>query len=275
MSPTISIITPSYNQATFIEATIQSVLAQNYPRTEYLVMDGASTDGTISILRKYERILRWQSEPDRGQADAINKGFRQSNGQIVAWLNSDDIYLPGALHRVARFFAQNPAVDVLYGDYWFIDDLGRTVMRRREIPFDAGILLYGLDYISQPTVFFRRRVLDQFGYLDESLHYGLDWEYWLRLARGGARFAHLPRYLAATRLHTAAKTIIAPPEMRAEHGRIRDAYWTTYHFQSPRLHGLHAALLNKIYRAKRQLQKARLRRSLDFPPAHWVMYNRG
>lgn len=274
MLPAISIITPSYNQAGFIEATIQSVLAQNYPHTEHLVIDGNSTDGTLFILQKYKRILRWRSEPDRGQAHAINKGFRQSAGELVAWLNSDDIYLPGALHQVAQVFAQNPAVDVLYGDYYFIDEYGRTVMRRREIPFDYNILLYGLDYISQPTVFFRRRLLAEFGDLDETLHYGLDWEYWLRLAAGGARFAHLPRYLAATRLHTAAKTIIAPPQMRAEHRRIRNTYWATYRCQSPRLHVLHAGMLNKIYRAKRQLKKIYLRRSLDFPPAHWVMYNR-
>ncbi|GAB4453767.1 MAG: glycosyltransferase family 2 protein [Anaerolineae bacterium] len=274
MLPTISIVTPSYNQAAFIEATIQSVLAQNYPHTEHLVVDGGSADGTLDILQKYERWLRWRSAPDRGQADAINQGFRQATGDIVAWLNSDDIYLPGALQAVARFFTQNPSVDLLYGDYCFIDDQGSTVLRRREIPFDFNILLYGLDYIGQPTVFFRRYLLARFGYLDESLHYGLDWEYWLRLASGGARFAYLPRYLAATRLHAAAKTITAPPRMHAEHRRIREAYWATRRFQSPRLHALHAALLNKIYRAKRQLLKLRLRRTLDFPPAHWVMYNR-
>ena len=273
MLPVISVITPSFNQAQYIEATIQSVLAQNYPNTESLIIDGCSTDNTLSILQKYRTHVRWVSEPDHGQAEAINKGFKQANGEILAWLNSDDIYLPGTLHHVARHFAQHPATDVVYGDYYFIDERGRTIMRRREIPFDYRILLYGLDYISQPTVFFRRSLLEQFGDLDETLNYGLDWEYWLRLAGGGARFAHLPYYLAATRLHATAKTIVAPVEMHAEHRRIRAKYWRTYRFQSPRLHILHNFLLNKIFRAHRQIKKIFLRRSVDFPPAHWVMYN--
>jgi glycosyltransferase involved in cell wall biosynthesis len=193
--PSVSIITPSYRQAQYIEATIQSVLAQNYPRLEYLVIDGGSADGTLDILPRYHKFLRWWSEPDSGQAQAINKGFHRATGEIIAWLNSDDIYLPGTLHRVARFFQQHPAIDVVYGDYYLIDPAGRVVLRKKEIPFDYHILLYGLDYLSQPTVFFRRSLLTQFGFLDESLHYGLDWEYWLRLARGGARFAHLPCYL--------------------------------------------------------------------------------
>ncbi|HMR66226.1 MAG TPA: glycosyltransferase family 2 protein, partial [Anaerolineae bacterium] len=112
----ISIVTPSYNQADYLEATIQSVLAQVYPAVEHIVIDGGSTDTTLKILRKYERILQWLSEPDQGQAEAINKGFTKSTGEIVAWLNSDDIYLPGALHRVANFFSQHPEIDVVYGD---------------------------------------------------------------------------------------------------------------------------------------------------------------
>jgi glycosyltransferase involved in cell wall biosynthesis len=271
MPAKISVITPSFNQAQYIEATIQSVLAQNYFPTEHLVIDGRSTDSTLSVLQRYQSHLRWVSEPDHGQADAINKGLRQASGELVAWLNSDDVYLPGALHQVARFFAGQPAVDVVYGDYYFINERGRILLRRREIPFDYPILLYGLNYISQPTVFFRRSLLDRFGYLDDRLHYGLDWEYWLRLARGGARFAHLPRYLAATRLHTAAKTVVAPPEMHHEHRAIRYKYWDKHRFTSARLQTLYESWLNTVYRAKRQALKVVLRQSMDWPPANRIM----
>lgn len=267
----ISIVTPSYNQANYLEATIQSVLAQVYPAVEYIVIDGGSTDTTLKILRKYERILHWLSEPDQGQAEAINKGFKKSTGEIVAWLNSDDIYLPGTLHRVAHFFSQHPEIDVVYGDYQLIDARGRLLLCKQEIPFDYNILLYGLDYISQPTVFFRRRWFDRVGYLDETLHYGLDWEYWLRLAQAGARFAHIPHYLAATRWHLEAKTLVAPPQMFAEHDAIRARYWNKLRFQAPQGHKLYAFWLNKRYRLKRQLLKIFLRRAIDFPPGHWVM----
>lgn len=273
MLPTISIVTPSFNQAAYIKGTIESVLTQNYPHTEYLVIDGGSTDGTLDILRRYEDHLQWVSKPDTGQANAINKGFRMSTGAIVAWLNSDDVYLPDALHHVARFFQQHPEVDVVYGDFWWIDAHGRKLLARREIPFDYNILLYGLNYIGQPTVFFRRRVFELAGYLDESLHYGLDWEYWLRIADRGGRFAHIPYYLAATRLHASAKTITALPAMFAEHQAVRSRYWNKRRFRAARWQRLYAAWLNKVYRLKRQALKIVLRRTIDFPPGNRVMYN--
>lgn len=267
----ISIITPSFNQGGYLESTIQSVLAQNYPNTEHIIIDGGSTDGTLAILQQYSQYLTWLSEPDEGQAQAINKGLRQAGGEIVAWLNSDDIYWPGALPAVADFFSAHPAIDIIYGDYDLIDEQGKILLRKREIPFDYNILLYGLNYIGQPATFFRRGVLERFGYLDENLHYGLDWEYWLRVASGGGQFAHLPRYLAATRIHTAAKTIVAPPQMYAEHRAIQSRYWTARRFESPRWQQFYASLLRTGYRAKRQLKKLLLRRTIDFPPANWVM----
>lgn len=267
----ISVITPSFNQAHFLEATIKSVLAQNYPYLEYLIIDGGSHDGTLDILRRYDDKLNWISEPDNGQAHAINKGFKKSTGDIVAWLNSDDIYLPHTLSYVADFFEQHPEIDVVYGDYQLIDLQGRILLRKKEIPFDYNILLYGLDYISQPTTFFRRRIFERAGYLDENLHYGLDWEYWLRIANHGGQFAHLPRYLAATRWHTAAKTLIAPPEMHKEHENILNQYWAKHRFRSPQWQKLYRGWLKKIYRVKRQVLKIYLRRTLDFPPGNWVM----
>jgi glycosyltransferase involved in cell wall biosynthesis len=270
-SPKISVITPSYNQAQYIEATISSVLGQSYPMLEYLVVDGGSTDGTLDILRRYEERLNWISEPDEGQAQAINKGFKRSTGEIITWLNSDDLHLPEALHRVSEFFNQHPEINVVYGDYHLINSRGQVVLQKQEIPFDYNILLYGLDYISQPTTFFRRTIFEQVGYLDENLHFGLDWEYWLRIASRGGRFAHIPYYLAATRWHTEAKTLVAPPRMYAEHQAIRDRYWQKRRFKSAQLQQLYGYGLNKVYRLKRQLIKLLARRTLDFPPGHWVM----
>lgn len=270
-SPTISVITPSFNQARFINHTIQSVLNQNYAQLEYIIIDGGSTDNTLNVLHKYNDCLNWISEPDEGQAQAINKGLKKSTGQIIAWLNSDDIYLPGTLHQVAEFFNQHPDIDIIYGDYYLIDVHDNVVLRKREIPFDYNILLYGLDYISQPTVFFRRKMLEQVGYLDESLNYGLDWEYWLRIASHGGKFAQIPHYLAATRWHSTAKTLVAPPEMFIEHQAIRDRYWSKYRFKSSRWQKLYIIWLNKIYRIKRQVFKIILRRTIDFPPGDWIL----
>jgi glycosyltransferase involved in cell wall biosynthesis len=269
--PKISVVTPAFNQAQYIGETIHSILAQNYPNLEYLVIDGGSTDGTLDILGQYGNGLNWVSEPDEGQAQAINKGFKRSTGDIVAWLNSDDIYLPQTLPIVADFFSYQPDVDVVYGDYHLIDHQGQVLLHKREIPFDYNILLYGLDYISQPTTFFRKRVFETVGYLDESLHYGLDWEYWLRIASQGGKFAHIPQYLAATRWHRQAKTLAAPPQMYAEHQAIRRRYWNKHRFQSPHWQRLYAAWLNKYYRFKRQGLKLILRHTLDFPPGDWVL----
>jgi glycosyltransferase involved in cell wall biosynthesis len=267
-----SVVTPSYNQATYLPQTIASVLEQNYPNLEYLVIDGGSTDGTVEILRHYHLSqLRWWSEADNGQAEAINKGFKRTTGEIISWLNSDDVYLPQSFARVSKFFEQNPQVRAVYGDYQVIDGRGKLLLRKQEIPFDYNILLYGLDYISQPTVFFRREILAQCGYLDETLHYGLDWEYWLRLAKYGVIFAHLSHDLAATRWHGQAKTLLAPPAMYAEHAAIQQRYWGKYCFKSAILQQFYAASLNKYYRLKRQLLKLWHGRRLDFPPGHWVM----
>jgi glycosyltransferase involved in cell wall biosynthesis len=271
MLPSISIVTPSFNQASYIKETIQSVLTQEYPYLEYFVIDGGSTDGTLDILRQYDQQLNWASEPDEGQTQAINKGFRKSTGEIVAWLNSDDLYLPGALHSVADFFSRHPDVDVVYGDYLLVDRQSKVLLRKREIPFDYNILLHGLNYISQPATFFKQSLFDRVGYPDESLHYGMDWEYWLRIASSGGKFVHLPRYLAAARWHAQAKTLLAPPRMHSEFQAMRARYWPGYSPQAGSWQKLYLGLLNKVYRAKRQALKFLLRHTVDFPPGHWVM----
>jgi glycosyltransferase involved in cell wall biosynthesis len=203
--PRISIITPSFNQGEFIRATIQSVLSQNYPDLEYWVMDGGSTDQTVDILRACGPEVRWVSEKDNGQADAINKGFARSTGDIVAWLNSDDTYLPGALEFVGGYFARHPNVDVVYGDGYYVDRQGTLSEPYRTFDFSWESFVHEC-YICQPTVFFRRRVLDQVGGLDAKLRVALDYEFWMRLFRRHPP-VRLPRFLATSRMYADNKTL--------------------------------------------------------------------
>jgi len=214
--PTISIVTPSYQHAAFIGATIASVLQQDYPALEYLVADGGSTDGTIEILRKYQSRLKWFSEPDRGQTDAINKGFSRTSGQILGWLNSDDEYAAGALRTVGEFFAANPDVGLVYGDANFIDARGKTLAACAHIePFDRRRLLYYCDYIVQPAAFFRRSLFQAVGGLDDSLHWAMDYDFWLK-ASVVARFQYIPQVLAKYRWLQTSKTGIGGPQRLAE-----------------------------------------------------------
>jgi glycosyltransferase involved in cell wall biosynthesis len=207
VKPLITVITPSFNQAQFIERTIHSVLDQRYPNLEYIVVDGGSTDGTLDILRRYEGQLRWISEKDSGQSEAINKGFRLAKGEIVAWLNSDDIYLPGALEEVSRHFVEHPTVMMVYGEGYMIDENDKVKCRFpfTETKFDLWKLIYHGDYILQQSTFFRRSVFDSIGLLDQSLHYTMDWDIFIRI---GKRFGidYVPEYLGSIREHGQAKT---------------------------------------------------------------------
>lgn len=203
--PRISIITPSFNQGEFIQATINSVLSQNYPYLEYWVMDGGSSDKTVDILRASGPEVQWVSEKDNGQADAINKGFARAKGDILAWLNSDDTYLPGTLAYVGEHFANHPDVDVVYGDGYYIDKDGAVLHPYRTLDFSWESFVHEC-YICQPTVFFRRRVLELVGPLDVKLRLALDYEFWTRLFR---RYppVRLPRFLATSRMYADNKTL--------------------------------------------------------------------
>lgn len=205
--PTVSIVTPSFNHGEFLERTINSVISQDYPHVEYIVQDNLSTDQTQDILEQYRsRLARVDSRSDTGQANAINAGFAYSTGVIMAYLNSDDILLPGAIPYVANYFANHPEVDVVYGHRVCIDvndnEVGRWVLP----PHDDRVLVWA-DYVPQETMFWRRESWEKAGgYIDESFKFALDWDLLLRFRESGAKIARLPRFLGAFRIHHAQKT---------------------------------------------------------------------
>jgi glycosyltransferase involved in cell wall biosynthesis len=216
----ISIVTPSYNQAEFLETTISSVLSQGYPNLEYIIIDGGSTDGSVEIIKKYEKyVTYWISEKDQGQSDALNKGFRAATGEIVGWLNADDLYLSGCFNAIAEFFGTHPECDVVYGDYRWINEGGAVLQNRREIGFDLFVLKYlHILYIPTTATFFHRRVFDDRNFLDTAYRYAMDYDFFLRLALKGYRFYHLKEMLADFRWHTMNKSL-AVRDASFEQGR--------------------------------------------------------
>jgi glycosyltransferase involved in cell wall biosynthesis len=204
--PLVTVITPSYNQGRFIRATIESVLSQDYPNIEYVVMDGGSTDETAEVVKDYGSRLRWISERDRGQSHAINKGFRSARGEIVSWLNSDDVILPGAVAHAVRAFAGNPAAGAVYGEGYQMDVAGKITRRFPvTVPFNLWKLIYLYDYILQQTTYFRKTALDSVGYLDEQLNWGMDWDLLIRIGKAFP-LVYIPEYMGCIREYPEAKS---------------------------------------------------------------------
>ncbi|NSW51284.1 MAG: glycosyltransferase [Anaerolineae bacterium] len=204
--PAITIVTPSFNQAQYLEAAICSVLEQDYPDLEYLVIDGGSTDGSVEIIERYnDRIDWWISEPDHGQSEAINKGFHRAQGDIIGWLNSDDVLLPGTLKMVAEAFETHPDAVLVYGDVHSIDAAGKIFNTMRYGQWELEDLMR-FSILGQPAVFIRRKLLRALGYLEESFHFLMDHHLWLRMAQEGDML-HLPAVLACARYHQEAKNI--------------------------------------------------------------------
>lgn len=217
----VSIVTPSFNQARYLEQTIRSVLGQDDGALEYFVIDGGSTDGSVEIIKQYAgQLSGWVSEKDNGQADAINKGIRQTNGEIVAWLNSDDYYLPGAIARAVDVFKQHPEAGLVYGNVLSVDARSQPFNLQTFKPSNLTDLM-SFYIISQPAVFMRRTVLERAGLLDESYHLLLDHHLWLRMARL-APIVHIPETLAAARYHAEAKNLARTAEFGREAYRIVD-----------------------------------------------------
>lgn len=217
--PLVSIVTPSYNQAAFLEAALLSVIGQDYPRIEYRVIDGASSDGSVEIIRRHAAHLAgWVSEPDNGQAEAINKGFAQATGDIVAWLNSDDLYLPGAISAAVRAFELHPEAGLVFGDVLSIDGEGRPINLMTFGDWGLEDLLQ-FNIISQPGVFVRRAILERAGFLDTSFHYLLDHHLWLRVARL-APMVYVRERWAAARFHQGAKNVNQAPGFGREADRL-------------------------------------------------------
>ena len=217
----VSIITPSFNQANYLEQTLRSVLEQDYARIEYIVIDGGSTDGSVEIIRKYkDRFAYWVSEKDNGQAEAINKGLVRAKGEIVAWLNSDDYYLPNTISEVVKAFEENPDILMVYGDVLAVDEQGQTinVLKYKQLSFED---LLCFQIIGQPSVFFRRAALEKAGLLDASLHFLLDHHLWLRIAQQG-KILHVPQTWSAARYHAEAKNRAKAAEFGREAFRILD-----------------------------------------------------
>jgi glycosyltransferase involved in cell wall biosynthesis len=249
--PKITVITPSFNQGRFIDQTIKSVLEQNYPNLEYLVVDGGSTDETIDILHSYGEQITWLSESDRGQTDAINKGLLLATGEVIGYLNSDDMLMPGALLKVGVFFKDHPQISWLTGNCLIVDQNGQEI--RRLITFYKKLwlrirstgMLAVMDYISQPATFWRWGVIERIGYFDEACDYAMDYDYWLRL-RKYYQLYYLDETLACFRVHPESKGGSA-----FDAQFLDDMQVARRHIKSPailKLHEFHNLLIVSVYR---------------------------
>lgn len=241
-----SIVTPTLNQSGYIKTTIDSVLSQNYPNLKYLVLDAGSNDGTQEILKNYGASFSWQVEAGTTQSAAINKGWREIQGEIVGWINSDDIYYPKTFEQVGYFFRENPDVDMLYGDCDYIDSQGNYLRPYPTSEFDyMELLRETINFIPQPATFIRRCVLDQVGLLDETLDFVMDFEYWLRVGRF-CRVVYIPVKFGALRLHPEAKSITKLDRFGKELVEVYKRYFADRNL-SPELRNLEDEAMANIY----------------------------
>jgi glycosyltransferase involved in cell wall biosynthesis len=250
--PRISIITPSFNQGKFIEQTIQSALSQNYPNLEYIVMDGGSSDNTVEILKKYEGKIKWFSEKDKGQSDAINKGFKIATGDIIAWLNSDDYYLPGTLKKVGEYFMNKDQAQWVTGDYEIVNENGRQIQSfvrtykniLRVLPFNDT--LYVANYINQPSTFWKRELLNEVGFVNEEYHLCMDYDLWLRIYKKYPLHT-ISSPLSAFRIHSTSKGKNLYKKQFEEELEVARKNGATAFALT--LHSLHSYLVTKVYNA--------------------------
>jgi glycosyltransferase involved in cell wall biosynthesis len=222
-APLVSIVTPTYNMGRFLEETIRSVLSQDYPNVEYIVMDGGSTDETLTILKKYEDRIQFYSAADRGTADAINKGFARSHGSVFAYLNADDTYLPGAISTALEVLTSEPSTGVVYGDANWVDEWGQVLAPYPVRPFDAALLCQEC-FISQPAAFLRREAFELAGRMDPKLRYAYDYDLWIRISRLYP-MRKVDAVLAASRMHAENKTVGQRRGVLEETLRVLEAHY--------------------------------------------------
>lgn len=222
--PLVSIVTPTYNQAQYVEETIQSVLGQDYPRIEYIVLDDGSTDGTRQILEKYTGHIQWESQPNMGQTRTVNKAWLMSHGDIISWINSDDTFLPGAVNTAVKYLLSHPDVMMVYGDYYQIDSQSRVRRYVQTREFDYIEMVRKCFCMPGPGIFMRRQALEVVGLLDTRLDYSMDFEYWLRLGLA-CKIERIPHYLAQYRVHSAIKTNTPSPKRAEEHILVYDEFF--------------------------------------------------
>jgi glycosyltransferase involved in cell wall biosynthesis len=223
MYPRISVVTVSYNQAEFIEDNIKSVIKQNYPNVEHVVIDAGSTDGTLEILKKYDKYLNWTSEPDNGQSNGLNKGFKKTTGEIISWINSDDNLASGSLHKIADFFQKNPDEIAVIGDQAIIDEQGDLLHVIKSRAYDFDYLLNHAKGITQNSTFFKRDVFEKIGYLDESLDYAMDRDLFIRIA-SIKNMPYISETLSEFRMQPNAKTAEGSYKFAKELLKIRKKY---------------------------------------------------
>jgi glycosyltransferase involved in cell wall biosynthesis len=249
--PLISLVTCSFQQARYLGQALVSVLGQHYPALEYLVIDGGSTDGSVDIIRRHEsRLAYWVSEPDRGQTDALIKGFSRARGEILGWLCSDDVLLPGALHTVARYFSAHPQVMAAYGDALWIDAEGRFLRAKREMAFNRFVFLHDHNYVPQPSMFWRRRLYEEVEGLDPAFDLAMDADLWERFS-ARTRIAHIPRYLSCMRFYPEQKT-----RSRRTQGHREDRVIRARRLGGVAAHPLSGAVLRIAARCVRFCEKA-------------------
>jgi glycosyltransferase involved in cell wall biosynthesis len=237
--PLVSIVTPSLNQGRFIDEMIRSVLDQDYPKVEHIVIDGGSTDGTLDVLQRYDH-LRWLSEPDHGQSHALNKGFAIAEGEIIGWLNADDVYLPGSIAAGVQVL-RDTGCALVYGGWVQLDEAGNATREISPTPWDYRLQLEARNGVSQPGTLFTRQAYESVGGIDESYRYAMDYELWLKL---GASFdvRCIERPLAGFRVHSMSKSVAEAPGFRAEtwraarsHGaRLRSPLFLDYYLPAER-----------------------------------------
>jgi len=227
--PKISIVTPSYNQAQFLERTILSVLNQNYPNLEYIIIDGGSVDGSVEIIHRYEKYLaHWTSEKDEGQVHALNEGFSKTHGDIVGWQNSDDIYLPFAFKQMSEFFVKHADVDIVFGNTIFISSDETPIGELRFTPFSALTHLYEGMSINNQSSLWRRDIFSRIGMLDTRFQFSMDYEFFLRAAKKNIKLKFLRSYLGALRNHEASKSSTITHISRGDHAKIARIYKNTF-----------------------------------------------